>query len=328
MYSLYVQKRTDGSSMKKKIFLIVLCMLLGITFVACGKNAGQKNTTNNITTSPTVAPTSTTTPTVAPTAAPTEKPSTNTVSKGKIILATTTSTQDSGLLDYLLPEFTKQTGWDVDTIAVGTGEALKMGESGEADVLLVHAKEKEEAFIKAGYGLKRYDVMYNDFAVVGPAGNITKNEDAAATFKTINDEKYTFVSRGDASGTNSMELSIWSQLGITPEDNPNYISAGQGMGATLLMTDEKKGYTLSDRATWLTTKEKTSLDIICEKDPMLLNYYGVIAVSPEINSKINAQGAQAFVDWILSEDTQKLIGNFGVAEYGEVLFTPNAAANK
>jgi tungstate transport system substrate-binding protein len=203
-----------------------------------------------------------------------------------------------------------------------------MGENGEADVLLVHAKAKEEAFIEAGNGLKRYDVMYNDFVIVGPTGTIEKNEDVEATFQAIFDNQYAFISRGDESGTHTKELAIWKALNITPMDNPNYISAGQGMGATLLMAEEKKAYTLSDRATWLTTKEKTTMDIICEKDSQLLNYYGVIAVNPVLNEMINAEGAQAFVDWILSVDTQKLIGDFGLEKYGESLFTPNAIANK
>ncbi len=248
--------------------------------------------------------------------------------KGKIILSTTTSTQDSGLLDVILPDFTKKTGWEVDTVAVGTGEALKMGENGEADVLLVHAKSKEEEFIKAGYGVKRYDVMYNDFVVVGPTGKIEKNEDVKSTFQAIFDNQYPFVSRGDDSGTNTKELSIWKTLNLVPDQNSNYISSGQGMGATLLMADEKGAYTLSDRATWLTTKRKTSMDIICEKDTQLLNYYGVIAVNPKQNSKINEEGAKDFVDWILSDDTQTLIGSFGMDEYGQSLFTPNAGANK
>lgn len=248
--------------------------------------------------------------------------------KGKIILSTTTSTQDSGLLDVILPDFTKKTGWEVDTVAVGTGEALKMGENGEADVLLVHAKSKEEEFIKAGYGVKRYDVMYNDFVVVGPTGKIEKNEDVKTTFQAIFDNQYPFVSRGDDSGTNTKELSIWKTLNLVPDQNLNYISSGQGMGATLLMADEKGAYTLSDRATWLTTKKKTSMDIICEKDTQLLNYYGVIAVNPQQNSKINEEGAKDFVDWILSDDTQTLIGSFGMDEYGQSLFTPNAGANK
>lgn len=305
---------------RNKILFIVICILLGVLISACGKKTANEGKTN---VTPTVTPAA-----ASPTAAPTSNAAQETTSKGKIILATTTSTQDSGLLEVILPDFTKKTGWKVDTVAVGTGEALKMGENGEADVLLVHAREKEDAFIKAGFGVKRYDVMYNDFVIIGPAGAIKKNNDAASTFKTIYNKQYIFVSRGDDSGTNTKELSIWSKLGITPTKNKNYISAGQGMGATILMTDEKKGYTLSDRATWLTTNSKTKLDIICEKDPMLMNYYGVIAVNPKINSKINSAGAKDFVNWILSDETQKIIGDFGVKEYGEILFHPNAKANK
>lgn len=311
-----------GVFMKNKLKIVLLCMMLTTVLFACAKTeTPQNNTANSTSTTKAAAITSSAATTNSET-------TTTTASKGTIILATTTSTQDSGLLDVLLPDFTKKTGVEVNTIAVGTGEALKMGEKGEADVLLVHSKKKEVDFVKAGHGLKRFDVMYNDFVVVGPKGAIAKSKDAATTFKSIYDKKYTFVSRGDDSGTNTKELSIWSNLKITPTENPNYISAGQGMGATLLMAEEKKGYTLSDRATWLTTKEKTSMDIICEKDPLLLNYYGVIAVNPDKNNKINAQGAQAFIDWILSDETQKLIGNFGVDKYGEVLFVPNAAANK
>jgi tungstate transport system substrate-binding protein len=272
--------------------------------------------------------TSETTVTTAPEQAAAGKDNQAVPVKGKIILSTTTSTQDSGLLDVILPDFTKKTGWEVDTVAVGTGEALKMGENGEADVLLVHAKSKEEEFIKAGYGVKRYDVMYNDFVVVGPTGEIEKNEDVKSTFQAIFDNQYPFVSRGDESGTNTKELSIWKTLNLAPDQNLNYISSGQGMGATILMADEKGAYTLSDRATWLTTKKKTSLDIICEKDTQLLNYYGVIAVNPQQNSKINEEGANDFVDWILSDETQTLIGSFGMDEYGQSLFTPNAGANK
>lgn len=298
--------------MKNKITLIFSCILLGTVLSACSNSAKQENTVAESITNNNSAET---TASIKPI-------------KGKIILATTTSTQDSGLLDELLPDFTQKTGWEVDTIAVGTGEALKMGENGEADVLLVHAKAKEEAFIQAGHGLKRFDVMYNDFVVVGPKGKIEKNNNAEETFRTIFDNKDAFVSRGDESGTHTKELSIWKNLNITPADNPNYISAGQGMGATLLVAEEKKAYTLSDRATWLATKSKTDMDIVCEKDKQLLNYYGVIAVNPEKSSKINAEGAQDFINWILSDDTQKLIGDFGVKEYGESLFTPDAAANK
>ncbi len=247
--------------------------------------------------------------------------------KGKIILATTTSTQDSGLLNYLLPVFTKETGWTVDTIAVGTGAALKMGRDGEADVLLVHAKADEEKLVADGAGVKRYDVMYNDFVVVGPKGGIAHNDDVAATFKKIADGKLPFVSRGDSSGTHKKEEAIWKELGIDPKKLDKYTSAGQGMGATLQMANELQAYTLSDRATWLTTKG-LNMEIICEKSKQLLNYYGVIAVNPKLSDKINAKGAEDFVNWIISPATQKLIGEFGVKEFGGALFTPNAAPVK
>jgi tungstate transport system substrate-binding protein len=289
---------------KHVITLLVWCLLLSTVCIGCDNTAKQSSSSQGKAASP------------------------ETTLKGRIILATTTSTQDSGLLEELLPHFTQKTGWEVNTIAVGTGEALKMGENGEADVLLVHAKAREEAFIKEGYGLKRYDVMYNDFVIVGPKGEIANNADVEATFKTIFDNQYTFVSRGDESGTHTKELSLWEKLSIIPTENPNYITAGQGMGSALLMAEEKRGYTLSDRATWLTAKQKTTMDVVCEKDTGLLNQYGVIAVNPKINEKINAEGAQDFVEWILSQEVQNLIESFGVQEYGESLFTPNAIANK
>jgi len=255
--------------------------------------------------------------------------------KGKIILSTTTSTQDSGLLDYLLPVFTRETGWEVDTIAVGTGAAIKMGRDGDADVLLCHAKADEIKMVQDGYGIKRYDVMYNDFLVVGPDLNaIPYNDNVIQTFKDIASKNLPFVSRGDNSGTNIMENSLWKTAGIDPKSFSNYISAGQGMGATLQMAYELKAYTLTDRATWLTFSrdKKIVLPAICEKASDLLNYYGVTAVNPAAfdkakGEKINTAGAQAFVNWILSDSTQKLIGQYGIADFGASLFTPNASAN-
>jgi tungstate transport system substrate-binding protein len=246
--------------------------------------------------------------------------------KGTVILSTTTSTQDSGLLNYLLPVFTRETGWEVKTIAVGTGAALKMGRDGEADVLLVHARADELKFVADGFGLKRFDVMYNDFIVVGPAGPIGHNDDVRKTFKAIADQNLPFVSRGDDSGTHKMELTLWKDSGVDVKKLGKYTSAGQGMGATLQISGELNAYTLSDRATWLTQKNST-LNIVCEKSAELLNYYGVIAVNPSLNSKINAEGGQAFVDWFLKDSTQELIGQYGVKEYGGALFTPNAKAN-
>ena len=246
--------------------------------------------------------------------------------KGNIILATTTSTQDSGLLDYILPVFTKETGWTVDVVSVGTGAALQIGRDGQADVLLVHAKAQEIEYVAEGHGLKRFDVMYNDFVVVGPPAPIAHNSDINQTFKTIAAQNLPFVSRGDNSGTHTMELSLWKTAGIDIASLSKYNSVGQGMGATLQMSNELGAYTLSDRATWLKQKN-TDLVIVCEKDTDLLNFYGVIAVNPAKSDKINAQGAQDFVNWILLPATQNFISTYGKEEFGDSLFTPNAQAN-
>jgi tungstate transport system substrate-binding protein len=247
--------------------------------------------------------------------------------KGTVVLATTTSTQDSGLLEYLLPVFTAETGWRVDTVAVGTGAALQMGRDGDADVLLVHSRADEIKFVAEGYGIKRFDVMYNDYIIAGPAGPVDYNEDAQKTFRAIADRGLPFVSRGDDSGTHKKELSIWQSIGVEVKNLKAYISAGQGMGATLHMAGEMDAYTLSDRATWLTRKN-SPLVVVCEKSGELLNYYGVIPVNPALSGRINAEGGQAFAGWLLLDSTQHLIGRFGTAEYGAPLFTPNAGANQ
>ena len=244
--------------------------------------------------------------------------------KGNIILATTTSTYDSGLLDFILPVFTEQTGWTVDVISVGTGAALQLGRDGQADVLLVHARTQEEQFIKEGHGLRRFDVMYNDFIVVAPESIMAHNSDVYETFNTIARNKLPFVSRGDNSGTHTAELEIWKTIGVNTGILSEYYSAGQGMGATLQMADEMRAFTLADRATWLSMQRNLDLTIVCERSEALLNYYGVIAVNPAKHSRINGRGALDFVNWILLPATQQLIGGYGLKEYGEVLFTPNA----
>lgn len=247
--------------------------------------------------------------------------------KGPLMMATTTSTDDTGLLDYLQPLFKEDTGYDLQWTAVGTGAALKMGEDGEVDVVLVHAKAKEEAFVEAGYGVERFQVMYNDFVIVGPAdGPVAVNGDIAAVFKQIRDEELTFVSRGDDSGTHTKEKGIWEKVEIADyESNPNYLSAGAGMGDTLNMANEKEGYCLTDRGTWLAKRaDYPDMGVICEGDKNLLNQYGVIAVNPEKYPDVNNEGANTFIEWICSEKVQKLIAEYGVDQYGEALFTPNA----
>lgn len=244
-----------------------------------------------------------------------------------IVMATTTSTQDSGLLDYLLPIFEKEKGIKVKVVAKGTGEALKLGERGDADVLLVHAKEQEEKFIKDGFGVKRYDVMYNDFIIVGPKSDPAKIKekapsDAIQALKTISESGSQFISRGDESGTHTKEKGLWKAANITPQGN-FYVSAGKGMGAVLQMASEKNAYTLTDRATYLSMKDKLDLIIVTEKNDKLYNQYGVIKLNPEKN-KIKEKEADEFINWIISDNTQKLIAEFGKEKYGQSLFIPNA----
>jgi len=238
-----------------------------------------------------------------------------------IILSTTTSTEDSGLLDYILPAFTEKTGIEVKVVAVGTGKALQMGRDGEADVLLVHAKSSEIEFVQEGHGAERFDVMYNDFILVGPEK--LEYETIADTFGGIMENQRIFVSRGDDSGTHKKELSVWETIGITPEGKW-YMSAGKGMGDVLQMANELRGYTLTDRATYLSMKDKLELEIVFEADALLLNEYGVIAVDPQKNKTINSDGANEFIEWILSTETQEKIGEFGKDLYGQPLFFPNA----
>ncbi|MCM1992542.1 substrate-binding domain-containing protein [Oceanirhabdus seepicola] len=247
---------------------------------------------------------------------------------GSIILSTTTSTENSGLLDAILPDFTEKTGIDVKVVAVGTGKALTMGRDGEADVLLVHAKSSEEEFVTEGHGIERFDVMYNDFVLVGSKddkANLKElsPDDIVKALSIIKEDKHKFITRGDDSGTHKKELSFWKSNNITPEGDW-YVSTGQGMGATLNVANEQLGYTLTDRATYLSMKENLDLEIIVEGDENLFNQYGVIQVNPDKNEKINADSAKQFIDWILSEETQKLIGEFGVEKFGQNLFNPNA----
>ncbi|MCL4833742.1 MAG: substrate-binding domain-containing protein [Caldilineaceae bacterium] len=244
-----------------------------------------------------------------------------------LLLATTTSTQDSGLLDFLLPGFEKEYSVFVDVVAVGTGQALKLGEDGNADLLLVHARAKEDAFMAAGHGVRREDVMYNDFVIVGPGADpagIGGSQDAAAIFNRIAQRGAAFISRGDDSGTHAKEKQIWAAAGIEPAGGW-YISAGQGMGAVLTMADEEGAYTLSDRATYLArTLEGTELVILAEGDPILFNPYGVIGVDPAKNDKINGELADQFIEWLISLPVQERIASFGVDSFGQSLFVPDS----
>jgi tungstate transport system substrate-binding protein len=244
-----------------------------------------------------------------------------------LILATTTSTQDSGLLDILLPLFTKNTGYQVKTIAVGSGAAMTMGERGEADVLLVHAPSSEVKFMAAGHGVSRKLVMHNDFIIIGPSADPAKikgTPSAIEALKKIGASGSIFMSRGDNSGTDQLEKKLWTSTGIVPKGQSWYQETGQGMGATLTVASEKTAYTISDRATFLARQSTLSLSILVEGDPALLNIYHVITVNPNKNSQINAQGAIAFSNFMVAADTQKLISEFGKEKYGQSLFFPDA----
>ena len=244
-----------------------------------------------------------------------------------IILATTTSTQDSGLLDVLLPIFEKETGYFVKTIAVGSGQAMAMGQKGEADVLLVHSPAVEKKFVSEGYGIHRRLVMHNDFVIVGPPddpGKIRGLKSAAEAFKKIASAKALFISRADNSGTHAKEKATWMASKFNPEKEKWYQETGLGMGETLNVTSEKKGYTLADRGTYLALKKNLQLDILTEGDAILLNIYHVIEVNPEKWPKVNAAGAKALADFMVSPKTQGMIKTFGVDKFGSPLFFPDA----
>lgn len=301
--------------MKKRVSLLLLVVLLMGLFAGCSNASGETQK-----------------------AAPSEVAEVNEVDvleessedvqqEDFIILSTTTSTENSGLLAFILPDFTEKTGIDVKVVAVGTGKALQMGRDGEADVLLVHAKPSEEEFVAEGHGVERFDVMYNDFVIIGPetdpADLASSSAEIVSSFKKIAATESTFVSRGDDSGTHKKEKSLWTAAELTPEGE-YYVSAGKGMGDVIQMADELQAYTMSDRATYLSMSEKIDLQIVVEGDPILFNQYGVIAVNPDKNDQINHDGANAFIEWLLSDETQEMISGFGVEEFGQPLFVPNA----
>lgn len=244
-----------------------------------------------------------------------------------IILATTTSTQDTGLLDVLIPIFEKNTGYFVKTIAVGSGQAMAMGQKGEADVLLVHSPSAETKFVSDGYGINRKLVMHNDFVIVGPAGDPAKikgMKSALESFKKIISTKSLFLSRGDNSGTHAKEKDVWKAAGTHPEGEKWYQQTGLGMGQTLNVAAEKKGYTLTDRGTYLALKKSLGLDLLVEGDRILLNIYHVIEANPSKWPKVNAPGAKAFSDFMISKETQEIIRTFGADKFGSPLFFPDA----
>ncbi|MCC6300632.1 MAG: substrate-binding domain-containing protein [Anaerolineales bacterium] len=245
-----------------------------------------------------------------------------------LILATTTSTQDSGLLDVLIPMFEAESGFTVQTVAVGSGQAMTMGQEGNADVLLVHAPKSEVEFMANGFGKDRALVMHNDFILVGPAADPAgiKGKSVVDALKAISAGSAEFISRGDDSGTHKAELNLWKKAEYDPKAAAPawYLESGQGMGATLIIASEKGAYTLTDRATYLANKDNLTLEILVEGDNALLNVYHVITVNPEKWDKVNYEGAQAFLNFMIAPSTQEIIGKFGVDKYGQPLFYPDA----
>ncbi len=239
-------------------------------------------------------------------------------------LATTTSTANSGLMDYLLPEFKKDTAIEVQTIAVGTGKALRLGREGDVDIVLVHARNAEQAFIDAGYGAERFDVMYNDFVLIGPPDDpaqISSSQSVIEALQKILAIKSPFISRGDDSGTHKKELSLWRKTDNSPQGDW-YKSVGQGMGKVIQIANELGAYTMTDRGTWLAYQSKSNLALLYQGDPPLFNPYGIIAVNPVRHSHVNHEGAERLINWLISNKGQRLIGEFTVK--GEQLFIPNA----
>ena len=283
--------------------LISLLLVVSIALTACGSSAA---------------------PTSAPAA---QEPAAH--ANPNLILATTTSTQDSGLLDVLIPLFEKENGYKVQTVAVGSGQAMEMGQQGNADVLLVHSPTAEVTFMQDGWGKDRALIMHNDFIVVGPASDPAKIKglEPADAFKAIAAAQAPFVARADKSGTSTKELGIWAKTDVDPATAKPawYIETGQGMGASLTIASEKGAYTLTDRATYLANKDKLQLDVLIEGNKTLLNIYHVITVNPAKWPKVNYEGAMAFLNFMKEPSTQEVIGKFGVDKFGQPLFFPDAA---
>jgi tungstate transport system substrate-binding protein len=320
--------------------LLILVASLGLLAAACGgaatppsPTAAPAAPTKAAAPAPTTAPaapaptTAAAAPTKAPAPAPTAPAAVAKPANPELILATTTSTQDSGLLDVIIPMFEKQTGYQVKTVAVGSGQAMTMGQKGEADVMLVHAPDSEKQFMADGWGINRQLVAHNDFVIIGPPDDPAKikgMKTANDALKAIATAKALFVSRGDNSGTDQLDKKLWKGLSIDTKGQSWYQETGQGMGQTLGVAAEKKGYTISDRATYLAQQSKLGLPILVEGDPALLNVYHVIQVNPAKWPKVNVDGAKAFADFMVSKSTQDTIAKFGVDKYGQPLFFADA----
>jgi tungstate transport system substrate-binding protein len=252
----------------------------------------------------------------------------NASAEKEIICSSTTSTENSGLFSYILPMFEKKTGIKVKVVARGTGASIEMGKRGDADMVMVHAKEQELKAVEEGYFVDRHDLMYNDFVIIGPNNDPAKIKglkSAQEAFKKLAESGNLFVSRGDNSGTNTKELAIWKKVGIEPKGQKWYLEAGQGMEKTQRIADEKRAYTLTDRGTWLATKDKDKLEmiIVLEGDPLLFNQYGVMAVNPEKHKHVKYKESMEFINWLISKEGQETIASFK-DKNGNQLFIPNA----
>jgi tungstate transport system substrate-binding protein len=244
-----------------------------------------------------------------------------------VILATTTSTQDSGLLEVLVPRFEREGGWRVKTVSVGTGAALKLGSRGEADVVLVHAPKLEESWMAEGNGTARLLVMHNDFVLVGPSADPARVKSVSGILPALQQiaaRRAPFVSRDDNSGTDVLEKGLWKDAGVVPRGMPWYLRSGQGMGATLTLADQKAAYALSDRATFLAQQGRLQLALVLQRDPALLNVYHVMPVNPRKFAHVNGEGGRAFAQFLVAPAIQKVIGSFGKEKFGESLFFPDA----
>ena len=292
--------------MFKHVSSIVVALALSL-LVACGSGSGTKTAT--------------------PGASGASASPAATKASGNLILATTTSTQDSGLLDVLIPAFEDESGYTVQTVAVGSGQAIAQASRGDADVVLVHSPDAEKMMIDAGDGIERTLVMHNDFIIVGPKDDpagVKQTKDINTAMQAIATKQAAFISRGDQSGTNAFELKLWKNLNITPKGQSWYSESGQGMGATLQIANQRNAYTISDRGTFLAQQKNLDLQIVSERSPGLLNVYHVIVVNPDKHSNVNVTGARAFAAWITRPDIQQMIGQFGADKFGQPLFFPDA----
>ena len=236
-------------------------------------------------------------------------------SENRIIIASTTSTYDSGLLNTINKHFSKKYNIDVHVLSLGTGQAIRTAKDGNVEILIVHHEPSELKFMEDGYGSKRYEIMYNDYVIVGPKEDNNGCSSIKSKFKLISNKSELFISRGDDSGTHKKEIEIWKSIDLEPEEFENwYIKNGQGMGKTLLMSNEKKAYTISDRSTWISFNYKKNLKIICENFPPLFNQYSIILINKKINSKLNYIDAQKYIDWIISDEAKNLINNYKVED--------------